>query len=67
MKKVINKKQKCCAMCKNWNGGKGPNYIEPNGRLFCYIDSDELHDCMMNGVKRNGLFGGGCSKFSPKF
>lgn len=67
MRKSINKNQKCCALCRKWNNGRGADSMQPCGGITWQIDSDETHPCMVNGVKRNGLFGLGCQYFESKF
>ena len=63
----VNKKHKFCAVCKNWNGGRGADYIVPFSLYFVDINSEEEHKCMINGVNRKATYGCGCKFYENKF
>lgn len=65
MKKTVDKTWKCCALCRNYNNGLGPQSLKVEGRHLISYESTEKQICSINGITREAWFK--CEKFSPRF
>lgn len=67
MEKTIGRNNHFCALCRNWNNGRGADTLKPKGMNSFSVDNTEEHPCIINSFKRKALNGGGCHDFASRF
>ncbi len=65
---TINRDQRCCALCKYWNGSIGSVTIQiAQGGNFFKLDQNEKHTCFKRGIGIEKTPMLNCPHFRPRY
>lgn len=65
MIKIVSKTTKTCALCKNWNGSRGPLTLNKKSVSFFEIDSSEKQKCFLTGFTKQVW--NTCNEFESRY